>query len=595
MSEETKKAESGFSSIVNRILKPGSKKSGEAAPATAASTGFHWFTLIPIPPTEGKTVDTFNDEAAKWAEESLRDTEDISFVELYLTRAAMNRLIDTIKIDKSYAGLVETIRQQLFTDDDGGDADSSKVSFNRKGLLITPALQHVFDNAFIARSVVPPQVYAPADESKIPSTVDQYLIGALKVQDAKGKQTWETPIRALLGREGEPDDILRLYAHTDFDILLKAFPDEAFCSYPLGINIRCLLQENGGRRVVSQVDLDIQDTKMLASMSQSNASAKLFYEFIEGGEKYKDISTFPDGTYPVDLKKVTDSYEIAPGLSVPVTGKVGLKVILKYTNKRGQADTDTYTFLFRFFKNALRFSTGTNKLSARGQFVRGSGETVVMLPPLFKDGSTESQTPAFIISPPEDGGSTFSVRKHPDSTLSLSISGVAVGTNPTPIDLTGKVDISGEIGAVGDSQHEKFNFTLRPIAALNEERKRVAELREERGYVAFVEISSDRTISLAKNEIVLGRNQFLGRSANASVGALTLTRRYVTWVMSARKDEKVLYYSTSQGTVRQPVGELTQPISLGLVGTYYIYIDDFEFMIFLESTPRTEILLDSNT
>jgi hypothetical protein len=593
MSEDTKKAESRFSSIVNKILKPGGK-SGEAAPAAARATGFHWFTLVTIPPTEGKTVDTFNDEAATWTEESLRDTEDISFLELYLTRTAMNRLIDAVKLDKNYAGLVETIRGRIFAGDTDGDADTSKVSFNRRGLLVTPALQHIFDNAFIARPIVPPQVYAPADESKIPSTVDQYLIGALKIQDAKGKQIGETPIRALLGREGESDDILRLYTHTDFDILLKAFPDESFCSYPLGINIRCLLQVDGSRRVVSQIDLDIQDTKMLASMSQTNANAKLFYEFIEGGEKYKDISTFPTETYPVDLKNVTDSYEIAPGLAVPVTGKVGLKIILKYINSRGQADTDTYSFLFRFFKNALRFSTGTNKLAARGQFVRGSGETAVMLPPMLKDGSTESQTPAFIISPTENGGRAVAICKHPDSTLSLTINGSPIGNDPMSVDLTDKVEISGEIGSEGDSQHEKFQFTLRPLTSLNEERKRVAELRADRAYIAFVEISSDRTISLAKNEIALGRNQFLSRTANTGVGALTLTRRYVTWVMSARKDEKVLYYSTSQGTVRQAVGELTQPVSLGLVGTYYVYIDDFEFMIFLESTPRTEILLDSN-
>ena len=465
MTDETKKTESKFSEIVKGILKPGPKPDSVVKPQEEVPQ-FRWFTLVTIPSTKDKTIDTFNDQVAQWTQDilqtqdSLQNAEELSFLELYLTRTAMNRLINDVKINKNYTDLVKTIDRRIFNTDYDQPQASSKVGFNRKALLITPALQRLFNNAFIARVIEPPQVYVPTDESKIPANVDQYLIGALRIENAKGEKLHETPIRALSNSVVEQEDILRLYAHTDFDILLKAFPDDPVCSYPLGINIICTLDIDGTRRAVSQVDLDIHDAQLFAKSSQKDENTGLSYSILEGGLRERDVLKYPDDSYPVDLKSekevAQEYYDIAPGVPVSVNGKVGLQVSLRYRNDKGRIATDSYKFLFRFFRYALRFNTGQNRIEAKGQFVRGSSDTVVMLPPLSKDGRTESQMPAFIISPVQGQESVFRIRKHLDSTLKLFLNGNPISSDPVQVELTGRIEIQGEKGTEGDSQVRKI-------------------------------------------------------------------------------------------------------------------------------------------
>lgn len=602
MTDETKKFGARLGGLVKSAL--GKKTNGTDDPDVnkgLEAAKFRWFTLISIPQqAQTKTVETFNDEVATWVAQEVPRRADISFLELYLTRNGISRLNREIRIEKNADALVESVSRRLLGE---GNANSQGgVEFNPMGLLITPALQNTFDNAFIVRHIEPPQVYSPADESEIPSTVSQYLVGALKIENARGQQVGETPIRALVSADADSDGTQHLSTHVDFDLLLKAFPDEEFSSYPLGINIECRLKLEAGRRRVSQVDLDIHDTKMLARLSELNEKAKLYYYLIEGGNRERQIDDRTDDTYVVNLKSENalrrgttdsgDSYEIAPGQPVPVSGKVGLQVVLKFTRQDLQ-HTDSYRFLFRFFRYALRFSTNTNKLSASGQFVRGSGETVIMLPPMFSEGRTEGQSPAFVLRPAEGGG--FEISRHSDSPVNVMANGQQIGDEAITIDIDGKTEIEGEIGSAGDSHHEKFRFILRPLTSLMEGRKEVAARRLERGYVAFVEVLSGRTISLAKPEVVLGRNQLLNRRVNVGINALTLTRRYVTWVMSAKSADDVLFYSTVEGRVEQEVRPLLEPAALGVLGTYYVYVDDFEFTILLESTPRTELIFDRSS
>ncbi len=601
MSEENKK-EGSVRKILNRIFNPSQKTEPKIVsefPTTPGGT-FRWFSLITIPETERKAVETFNDEVAAYVGQSLEGRQNISFLEMYLTRAAMSRLSREIFTENNFQSLVSQVNARLPGADDDNKGDSLRVGFNQMGLSITPALQRIFDKSFIARQITPPQVYAPLDESEIALSVDQFLIGSLKIEDATRKQLGETPIRALVS-SSDRGHFLTLHTHVDFDLLLKAFPDAEFCAYPLGISIDCRLEIDGNRRRVRQIDLDLYDTKLLAKESQSNVKSKLYYYLVEGGNEQRNVINL-DPIYPVMLKgentlnanEVDDTYEIVPGskLRVPVAGKVGMQVILKYEDAQGNLRTDSYKFLFRFFRNALRFSTTTNKLAANGQFIPATGETYVMLPPLQKDGVSEAQIPAFIVQPLADDPSKIEIRRHADSSLDLTVDGEALGAEPIRIDFADRIEIHGESGTEGDSQEiERFNFILRPLAALNEQRKNVNIMRGG-NYIAFIEVESDRSISLRSTEVVLGRNQFLNRRTSVGTSAVTITRRYVTWVVTPKKDEKILYYCKVQGDITQPLTQLTKPMALGLVGTYYFYIGDFEFIILLESTPRNEILFE---
>jgi hypothetical protein len=232
-------------------------------------------------------------------------------------------------------------------------------------------------------------------------------------------------------------------------------------------------------------------------------------------------------------------------------------------------------------------------MAMTGQFVKATGDTVVMLPPVAKGFVVENQTPGFLLSPDSDKANTFKIRKHPLSSVNLILNGSPVPEAGISIEVSDSADIFGKIGQEGDSQYEEFKFTLLPISALNPQRREVLEKKSERSFCAFVEIQSNRTISLSSNEVVLGRNRLLHREANVGVDALRLKHRYVTWEVSARKSDSVFYYCEVQGRVTQNLTTLVQSIALGLVGTYHFYLDDFEFVVLLESTPRTEIALIS--
>lgn len=577
---------------------------------------FYWFKLVPIPKTAGKDQRTFNIEAADYVQEKLKSRPDPSFLELYLTRAALQGLEAEIGLERDSQSLIETINQRLSSDvdesgvDESGEGSSPKpkpirVRFHPKGWDITPALQNIFDRAFIARPIYPPQIYIPPDESQIPSEVNQYLVGSFRVEDERGKELNGedgTPIRVVTAGAATESgsNLIRLYAHFDFDLLHKAFPDEPFSSYPLGLNLSCLIDLAGEEeRKVSQVDLDLRDTKLLALISRQDQEVDLTYTLIEGKNKEIDILKYEGESYPVDLKQeleVKKYYPVASDLRVPLVGLIGFRVELRFRDAQQVLRTKRYTFLFRFFKFALHFSAGKNWLAATGQFVREQGETVVMLPPAQIDKVKERQAPAFILSPVPGGEPTsFKVRKHQDSALKLTMGDLEIGMEPVPVDLANKPVILGKPPGAQGSGSEGFVFTLRDLQSLSAERREVAGRRKDRKYVGFVDITCTppRRISLRASEIILGSGRFLDHSIQVNPRALTIRRKYVTWELRPHKEEGVLYYSTSRGTVQQSVQDLPETYTLGLVGTYFFYFDDFEFMIFLESTPRTETLRSS--
>jgi len=558
---------------------------------------FRWFRLVEIPQsTPGNPLDlsTFNDEVAELILRNLTGADELSFLEIYVTNGTMDKLVREYRIDRNYESLLDTIRQRILDDVNGNAGD--KIAWDEKGLIITPALQQVFDPYFIVRPISPPQHYAPVDESRIPTNVDQILIGALKIEDGQSHPLGETPIRALLQEERGLGRLQRVQVHTDFDLILKAFPDEAFRSYPLSLNITCGLQHDGNLRKVALVQLDLHDTKLLAQKAGQNQNIDLSFTLIEGGVKRTNVNDYPDETKPVEPpdfikgKRTIESYEIGPDLSVPVNRKIGIEVMLRYRDDN-RVKTQIYRYLFRFFKYALRYVPGTNRMAMRGQFVKKSGETLVMLPPIAKGNVIENQAPVLILTPQPGEPATYLLRKHKRSSVTLTLNGNEITETDVPIDITGGAEILGDIGQQGDSQHESFKFTIFPTEFLNDQRKQMA--LKKGNSPAFVEIQSDRTISLSRNEVVLGRGRLLHRDASVSVDALKLKHRYVTWEVSARKDDQVFYYCEVQSRVTQPLAQLTRGFALGLVSTYYLYLDDFEFVILLESTPSTEIALIS--
>lgn len=605
-----KRSPSGSSKREERVGKFDKTKTRPAD----GTTKFNYFTLIPFPTNvEGMTAERFNSQIAEWIAGELKNKQDLSALELYLTREGMTSLrADGFKIDDNYNDLIGQIAERLPKTRNGDKATSPVVAYSHSSLPISPAspLRRVFDQRFLARHIEPPQVYVPPDDSKIPSSVDQYLIGSLEVQGrVRGKEgggEWskigETPIRALLSAGGGRDGRLPVQTHVDFDILLKAFPDEPFCGYLSGVNIEGRLTIDGIRRLVKEVDLDIHDTKALAGISQVDEDLGLFYDMIEtGSNNLRNVLEIEKDIYEVEIlsedelkrrgiKTVDTMYEIAPGYRVPVAGKVGMRCVLKFDN-RGKKDVDIYNFIFRFFRHALPFTTRTSKLTSTGQLVRGSGNTVVMLPPMSQAGVEEVQTPAFVISPVAGGGKLFNVSAHSDSVLRVFMGDERLSTVPKQVDLGSRVELKGELD-IGENIKEEFRFTLLSADEFSEERKQVAGKRSDLGYTAFVEVGSDRTLSLARKELILGRRRFLDENANVSPKALTLERKYVTWIMSGGKGDSVLYYSTRRGVVTQPLTELGSKVTLGVLGTYYVYVGDFEFMISLEATPRTGLLFD---
>lgn len=574
-----------ISSLFKKILKPKDTQSGPTGLLPDNVPEFRWFTLVTIPETKGNADTTIFADVANWTKtrlESKRGWENITDLEIYLTHDAMLHLTDDISIDRVSGELVETVKQRIFANRAGA------VAWSDRGINITPALEELFNQCFVVRHLSPPHVYVPADESKIPSNVDQILIGVLKVEDGKGMSLGETPIRALLQSTGASSNLLRMQVHTDFDLLLKAFPGEKICTYPLGVNIRCDLEIENSIRKVSQIDLDIHDTKLLAQLAGQNGN-ELSYHLLEGGGTETDAINHAKEVVRVEAEK-DEMYAIADETYVPVNRKIGVEVVFRYTNSKQQVATDVHHFLFRFFKYALKF-TPTSLMKGTGQFVHSSVETTVMLPPMFKEGIKETQSPGFIIQPVTGSSTKFELFSHPDSPIDINYNGQALSDVGTPIELLGPITIKGSLGQPLDTQYEDFTFILRPLGALNNEQQGVANRKPGKSYGAFVEIKSNRALSLSGNEIVLGRGRYLYKDLDIGPSALTLERKYVNWKMFAGSDEQVFYYNTVRGTVKKPLTELSQAVNLGLIGTYYVYVDDFEFRILLESTPRTEIAL----
>jgi hypothetical protein len=302
-----------------------------------------------------------------------------------------------------------------------------------------------------------------------------------------------------------------------------------------------------------------------------------------------------DFTNSQDLTGPEYSTAVAKNFPVPVNRRIGLKVSLRQPVKDAAGERDdivTYKFLFRFFTNALTYSPGLNKLQGTGQFVRAAGETVVMLPPLARDGKTEKQTPALVITPQNSGGkATLRINKHRDSDLSMRIGSAPLTAEgvEVPLDETTRIAFSLP-EQDGRKQPSNNTFIIQPLSKVSTERRAVAERRAADGYIAFVEVNSDRLISLMLNEIILGLGQFLDRQALPSGMALTLKRPLVQWQMEAAGEE-VLFYSSHGGSVVTKLSKVEGVIRLDLVGTYYIYLGDFEFRIYLESTPRTGLVL----
>jgi hypothetical protein len=276
-----------------------------------------------------------------------------------------------------------------------------------------------------------------------------------------------------------------------------------------------------------------------------------------------------------------------------VAAKIGIQVELRYPDpSTDRVHTVRFKYLFRFFRYALRFNTATNRAMASGQFVRASGDTVVMLPPNLREGREERQIPLFLLKPVYGQPTAFELRRAPDAPMDLIVDGELVGHDAAVrIDLLSPVEVLAQPPeAVGD-RTETVKYTLTPLERTVEERRRVAANLPDRQYVAFISISSDCVISLSKTEIVIGRGRLLNGSVAVRPQALTLVRRYVTWVMTADRNEAVFYYCTVHGVVTKPVTKMPRNVSLGVMGTYYVYVGDFEFTILLESTPLTEILL----
>jgi hypothetical protein len=196
--------------------------------------------------------------------------------------------------------------------------------------------------------------------------------------------------------------------------------------------------------------------------------------------------------------------------------------------------------------------------------------------------------PVLIITPQSiDDRQHIKIMKHPDSELMLSLDGNPLTFEGVVVPLEESITINVMQG--GGAQNS--SFVIQPISKMSAERTAVAERRLERDYVGFVEVNFDRSISLTLSEIILGRGHFLDRKSGVSGAALTLKRPLVQWQMSAGSSEEILYYSTNYGSIVTELTKVNETIRLDLVGTYYVYVGDFEFMIYLESTPRTELVL----
>jgi hypothetical protein len=580
---------------------------GEVEPDNAEPDpdfNFNWFTLITIPDPQAATLKSFNEQVASYVNSKLRAKTSLSFVELYLSMEAMQRLYNEMAFDQNREALLRAINSQLPAPNIEVRQDDLRVSLFPTGLLITPALRRVFVSAFIARHLIRPQVHIPGDDSKIPESVKQYLIGELEVENQYGTTLGTTTIRALVQGENAYENVFRVSVHTDFDLLLKAFPSKEFCAYPLGVNIACTIREDANSRPIQMVSFDLHDTRLLEQWSRDNANTKLAYGVITGNNVVTDINQLGDSDI-VPVEDFTDgeslggapefSTAVAKNFPVPVNRRIGMKVTLRRSVQDlggVRDDIVSYKFLFRFFTSALTYSPGFNKLQGTGQFVRAHGETVVMLPPLARDGKTEKQTPALVITPQTSGEKrVLRISKHRDSDLSLQIDNTPLAAEGVEVPLDEVTRIGFTLpGQEGRKQPSNNTFIVQPLSRVSQERRAVAERRGADSYVAFVEVNSDRLISLMLNEIILGRGQFLDRTALPTGTALTLQRPLVQWEMKA-SGEDVLYYSSHGGSIVTELGRVKDLIRLDLVGTYYIYLGDFEFMIYLESTPRTGLVL----
>jgi hypothetical protein len=596
MAQETEKKED---SILERIRKffdrrepsNGDVESGAASIDT--DLDFRWFTLITLPGARSNTPEKFNEEVAQYINTKLRGKGVLSFVELYLSEEAAQRLYSEMNFEGNREALLRVVNSQLPNSDIDAPKENLKVGLFPDGLVITPALKHLFGNAFITRHVIPPQVHTPTDDSKIPYDVKQYLIGELEVESQSGETLGRTTIRALVRNEKSFDNTFRVSVHADFDLMLKAFPNKEFCSYPLGINISSTIREGMTSRPIQKVTLDIHDTRLLEKWSVNNSQTQFSYSLISGRNVTTDINDFNGDIVPVEDFTSTPEYSsaVAKNFPVPVNRRIALKVALNHPvrhedERRGHVVT--YKFLFRFFENALSYSPGVNKLQGTGQFIRKQGETLVMLPPLARDGRTEAQMPALVLSPESvEGKQHIRIKKHPDSELLLSLEGKPLTFDGVvvPFEESITINVAQGVGIQSSS------FVVQPMSKVSVERAGVAERRPERDYVGFVEVNFDRSISLTLNEIILGRGQFLDRKSGVGGTALMLKRPLVQWVMSAGSGEAILYYSTTYGSIVTELTELRETVRLDLVGTYYVYVGDFEFMIYLESTPRTELVL----
>ena len=602
MARETEKKDSSPWSKLKRLFPE--RSGGDEQDDDQAQPGFdfNWVKLITIPDPKTVTLKGFNEQVAGYVSSQLQGKTSLSFVELYLSLEALHRLHGEMDFDHNREALLRAVNSQLPGSIEAPQG-ALRVSLFPDGLLITPALKQLFANAFVARHLIRPQVHIPGDDSKIPDSVKQYLIGELEVENQYGKTLGTTTIRALVQDGKAYENVFRVSVHTDYDLLLKAFPGREFCAFPLGVNIACSIKEEVNSRPIQMVSLDIHDTRLLERWAQENASTKFSYGIISGDNMVTDINDLggsemvpvEDFTNSQDLTGPEYSTAVAKNFPVPVNRRIGLKVSLRQSVKDVGGERDdivTYKFLFRFFTNALTYSPGLNKLQGTGQFVRATGETVVMLPPLARDGKTEKQTPAFVITPQNSGGkATLRISKHRDSDLNMRIGSAPLTAEGTEVPLDETTRIVFSLPGQDDRKLPSNNtFIIQPLAKVSTERRAVAEHRAADGYIAFVEVNSDRLISLMLNEIILGLGQFLDRQALPSGMALTLKRPLVQWQMEAAGGE-VLYYSSHGGSVVTKLGKVAGIVRLDLVGTYYIYLRDFEFRIYLESTPRTGLVL----
>jgi hypothetical protein len=251
-------------------------------------------------------------------------------------------------------------------------------------------------------------------------------------------------------------------------------------------------------------------------------------------------------------------------------------------------EAQVYKYLFRFFKYAPRFVPSSNMLVATGQFIKKSGETLLMLPPFQNSNGKENQTPVLSISPSRAAPGQYVLTPEHNSPARFSIDGNPL-TPGTTLSLDQSVELMCELGHEDDSDYEKVTFNLFPLSALSAGRQRVAEKKGAEKYVGFAEVSSKRNILLSRREIKIGRGGLLHKDTPISGDALTLKRKYVVWEALAKREDNVLYYSRAQGQVAQEVTQIVGTIGLGLMGTYFMYVDDYEFTLSLESTRRTEL------